>query len=199
MGQPVELDPALADRVRFLGVQHDQSKIAAIYAACDALLIPSHEDNLPNTMLEALATGTPVVAYRVGGVPDMVHEGSTGSLVERGDTAGLAKALATLLESGASEAWRGNCRAVAEREIAYEVHAKRCLTLFEDLLRTPGEKTAALGTFDERLLNTALQLAIAKTTMKPGMSEGARRGASMARIELQQLFAPRPNSAWNWM
>lgn len=199
MGQPVELDPALADRVRFLGVQHDQAKIAAIYAACDALLIPSHEDNLPNTMLEALATGTPVVAYRVGGVPDMVHEGSTGSLVDRGDVAGLARALTTLLESGASEAWRGNCRGVAEREISYEVHAKRCVSLFEDLLRMPREKTPALGTFDERLLNAALQLAVARTEMKPGMSEGARRGASMARIELQQLFAPRQQTAWNWM
>jgi glycosyltransferase involved in cell wall biosynthesis len=198
MGQPVDLDPALADRVRFLGVQHDQSKIAAIYAACDAMLIPSHEDNLPNTMLEALATGTPVVAYRVGGVPDMVHEGSTGSLVARGDTAGLARALTTLLESGATEAWRGNCRVIAEREISYEVHAKRCVSLFEDLLRQPRESTPALKTFDERLYNAAIQLAIAKTSQKPGMTEAARRGASMARIELQQLFSQRQGGGWSW-
>lgn len=198
MGQPVELDPALAERVRFLGVQHDQTTIAAIYAACDAMLIPSHEDNLPNTMLEALATGTPVVAYRVGGVPDMVHEGSTGALVDRGDTAGLARALTTLLESGATEAWRANCRAIAEREISYDVHARRCLTLFDDLLRQPREKVAARKTFDERLYNAAIQLAIARTSLKPGMSEAARRGASMARIELQQLFSQRQARGWNW-
>lgn len=198
MGQPVELDPALADRVRFLGVQHDQSKIAAIYAACDAMLIPSHEDNLPNTMLEALAAGTPVVAYRVGGVPDMVHEGSTGKLVERGNTQGLARALATLLESGATESWRGACRAIAEREIGYDVHARRCVALFEELLRTPCEKAPALGTLDERLYQAAFRLATDKTTIKPGMSEPARRAASMARIELQQLFGHHQAGGWNW-
>ncbi|HEX8878050.1 MAG TPA: glycosyltransferase [Phycisphaerales bacterium] len=198
MGQPVELDPALADRVRFLGVQHDQARIAAIYAACDAMLIPSHEDNLPNTMLEALATGTPVVAYRVGGVPDMVHEGSTGALVERGDTAGLARALTNLLKGGASEAFRGNCRAIAEREVSYDVHAQRCLALFEDLLKTPRHEEKPLGTLDERLYQAAFQLALQKTAIKPGMNEAARRGASMARVELQQLFGQTHAGGWSW-
>lgn len=198
MGQAVDLDPALADRVRFLGVQHDQSRIAAIYAACDAMLIPSHEDNLPNTMIEALASGTPVVAYRVGGVPDMVHEGVTGRLVERGDTAGLASALTTMLESGATEAWRASCRAIAEREVSYEVHARRCLSIFEDRLRRPRDAAPALRTFDDRLYESALKLAIDRTAMKPGMTEAARRGASMARIELQQLFGQHHAGGWSW-
>jgi glycosyltransferase involved in cell wall biosynthesis len=77
----------------FLGYQHD---VAPFYAAFDALVLPSANEGTPVSAIEALAAGRPVVATRVGGVPDVVRDGVDGFLVEPGDVAGLADRLAQL-------------------------------------------------------------------------------------------------------
>ena len=58
--------------------------LADIYSAADLFVIPSLEDNLPNTVLESLACGTPVVGFRSGGIAEMVDHGVTGYLAETG-------------------------------------------------------------------------------------------------------------------
>jgi glycosyltransferase involved in cell wall biosynthesis len=77
----------------FLGYQED---VAPFYAAFDALVLPSSNEGTPVSAIEALAAGRPVVATRVGGVPDVVQEGEDGFLVEPGATADLAERLAQL-------------------------------------------------------------------------------------------------------
>ena len=77
----------------FLGYQED---VAPFYAAFDALVLPSSNEGTPVSAIEALAAGRPVVATRVGGVPDVVEEGEDGFLVEPGDTDELADRLAQL-------------------------------------------------------------------------------------------------------
>ena len=77
----------------FLGYQED---VAPLYAAFDALVLPSANEGTPVSVIEALASRTPVVATRVGGVPDVVREGVDGFLVGAGDTEALADRLATL-------------------------------------------------------------------------------------------------------
>jgi len=77
----------------FLGYQQD---VAPFYAAFDALVLPSSNEGTPVSVIEALAARTPVVATRVGGVPDVVREGEDGFLVETGDTEALADRLARL-------------------------------------------------------------------------------------------------------
>ncbi len=77
----------------FLGYQED---VAPYYAAFDALLLPSANEGTPVSVIEALAAETPVVATRVGGVPDVVREGEEGFLVETGDTDELAERLTRL-------------------------------------------------------------------------------------------------------
>jgi glycosyltransferase involved in cell wall biosynthesis len=77
----------------FLGYQED---VAPWYAAMDAVALPSGNEGTPVTVIEALAAGKPVVAYEVGGVPDVVREGVDGFLVEPGSTSGLAERLAQL-------------------------------------------------------------------------------------------------------
>ena len=89
-------------RIQYLGKLDDQKDVAAAYSAADVMLLPSHEDNLPNTMLEALACGTPVIGYDIGGLPDAVRPGLTGKLVPVGDVGALAGAIREVLESGAS-------------------------------------------------------------------------------------------------
>ena len=77
----------------FLGYQED---VAPFYAAFDALVLPSSNEGTPVSAIEALAAGRPVVATRVGGVPDVVQEGDDGFLVEPGATDDLADRLAQL-------------------------------------------------------------------------------------------------------
>jgi glycosyltransferase involved in cell wall biosynthesis len=77
----------------FLGYQED---VAPFYAAFDALVLPSSNEGTPVSAIEALAAGRPVVATRVGGVPDVVQEAADGFLVEPGATDELADRLAEL-------------------------------------------------------------------------------------------------------
>jgi glycosyltransferase involved in cell wall biosynthesis len=77
----------------FLGYQHD---VAPFYAAFDALVLPSANEGTPVSAIEALASGKPVVATRVGGVPDVVRDGVDGFLVDPGDVEALGDRLADL-------------------------------------------------------------------------------------------------------
>jgi len=77
----------------FLGYQED---VGPLYTAFDALVLPSANEGTPVSVIEALASRTPVVATRVGGVPDVVRDGVDGFLVDAGDTAALAERLTRL-------------------------------------------------------------------------------------------------------
>lgn len=86
-------DLGIAKDVLFLGYQEE---VAPYYAAFDALILPSANEGTPVSVIEALAAAKPVVATRVGGVPDVVREGIDGFLVEPGDTEAMADRLARL-------------------------------------------------------------------------------------------------------
>jgi glycosyltransferase involved in cell wall biosynthesis len=94
--------PAVERRAHELGVMRDtlflgyQEEVAPYYAAFDAMILPSINEGTPVSAIEALAAGRPVVATRVGGVPDVVREGEDGFLVEAGDVDALADRLARL-------------------------------------------------------------------------------------------------------
>jgi glycosyltransferase involved in cell wall biosynthesis len=79
----------------FLGYQED---VAPFYAAFDAMILPSGNEGTPVSAIEALAAGRPVVATRVGGVPDVVRDGEDGFLVDTGDVDTLADRLVQLAE-----------------------------------------------------------------------------------------------------
>jgi glycosyltransferase involved in cell wall biosynthesis len=86
-------DIGIVERCLFLGYQDD---VAPFYAAFDALVLPSANEGTPVSVIEALAGGRPVVATRVGGVPDVVRDGVDGFLVEPGDIDALAERLGRL-------------------------------------------------------------------------------------------------------
>jgi glycosyltransferase involved in cell wall biosynthesis len=66
--------------VMYLGEIKDDFSLALIYSACDVFVAPSTEDNLPLTVMESLACGTPVVAFNIGGMPDMIDHRKNGYL-----------------------------------------------------------------------------------------------------------------------
>jgi len=83
--------------IRFIPYQKDQEQVAQYYQAADLYLQPSRVDTFPTTVLEALASGIPVVATAVGGIPEQIVEGKTGFLVPPGDAGAMAGWVLNLL------------------------------------------------------------------------------------------------------
>lgn len=71
----------------------DDERLSLIYSSADIFLLPSREDNLPNVMLESIACGTPVIAFRAGGATDVIEDGKSGYLVPTYDTSAFASKL----------------------------------------------------------------------------------------------------------
>ena len=117
------------------GLVDDDAVMSRLYAAADLVAVPSLEDNLPNTMLEAMASGTPVIGFDVGGVPDMVIPGETGFLAPLGDAEGLSRAFADALGDPSRLAAMGHAaRARIEREHTLAVQATRYRDLYRSLI-----------------------------------------------------------------
>ena len=118
-----------------LGTIRDDSRLAMLFSAVDALLMPSRSENLPNTIIESLACGTPVVAFRVGGIPELIEHRENGYLAEPFDTTDLARGIAWVLEDVERHAQlRASSRAKAEREYELTHIARRYQALYNDVL-----------------------------------------------------------------
>jgi glycosyltransferase involved in cell wall biosynthesis len=100
----------LDGRVRFVGPLA-RTEVLTLFRAADAALLSSAWENLPHSVVEALAVGTPVVATAVGGVPEVVRDGENGLLVAPGDVAALAEAIRRVSEPGLRDALAANAAA----------------------------------------------------------------------------------------
>lgn len=119
---------------RTLGYVRDDTVKRLVYSAADVLLHPAPTDNLPNTVAEALACGTPVVGFEIGGVPEMVLPGQTGWLSPTLTTQNYAACLQTALTDLASGTnLASNCRHHAEQLFAPSKVAQSYLKLAQDL------------------------------------------------------------------
>ena len=129
----------LGDRALALGHRDD---VMAILDASDLVVAPSEVDAFPTVLLEALAASVPVVATAVGGIPEIVADGETGTLVApRADAEELATALAGVLEDAKARARFGQAaRARYEAQFTATAWARRTRELYSDVLagRTPG-------------------------------------------------------------
>lgn len=134
-GRPAELPQSHS---RHLGPLDDLDRLRAAYSAADVFAIPSLQDNLPNTILESMACGTPVVGFNAGGVGEAVLDGRTGLLAKTGDTAELALALRSLLaDRQLQQAYGAEARLRVEREFTVRLQAQRYAALYRELLHTP--------------------------------------------------------------
>lgn len=132
-----ELVKAAPPPAKFLGPRPREEVLQWLQRAW-AFAAPSVWDNSPNTVYEALACGTAVVATRVGGIPELVEDGATGLLVAPGDSSALA---ATLLGALKHSAQRGQFeqagRAKAQAQFALPVILAQTLNLYAHLLNRP--------------------------------------------------------------
>lgn len=111
-------------------------EVARYYSAADVFAAPSLADNLPYTVLEAMASETPVVASRVGGIPEQVVDGETGRLFKAGSWQELGAALISLLEAPERAAAMGRAgRRRVEELFAMEPFVRGYEAVYAGLLR----------------------------------------------------------------
>jgi glycosyltransferase involved in cell wall biosynthesis len=110
-------------------------EIAALHAVSAILIHPSYLDNSPNSVAEAMASGLPIIASNVGGIPSMIENGVTGLLVEPRNPRQLAEAIIALLQNEAER------KRLARRakEVACERHlpskvAEKTLSVYKDII-----------------------------------------------------------------
>jgi glycosyltransferase involved in cell wall biosynthesis len=134
-GRPSDELEAVNIPVVSLGYLSLDEEIRTVYAAADIFVLPSLEDNLPNTMLESMSCGTPVVAFDVGGIPDVVLSGVTGQLVPVSDASQLGEAILSLVfNPDRREEIGQNCRKAMVEGYSLTVQARRYLELYRELL-----------------------------------------------------------------
>ena len=114
----------------------DDSRISKIYAAADVFVAPSREDNLPNTVIESLACGTPVVAFEIGGMVDMIDHKKTGFLAKPFDIDAMASGIAYCLSEDAKQRVSQSARETAEKNYCESMQASRYIDLYNELLPT---------------------------------------------------------------
>jgi glycosyltransferase involved in cell wall biosynthesis len=133
----------MADVVRFAGYVA-QEETPAWYRTADVFALPSDFDNSPNVVLEAMASGLPVVATDVGGLRDYIVPGRNGMLIEKGSRAALAAALESYLGDAAAAAATGRQnRADALEQFSWSVSAARMLSVFERIVEAHRGAAAA--------------------------------------------------------
>jgi len=123
----------LTDQIEWLGPRNESSVAHAMRTA-DLLVLPSLEESFSMCIAEAMAAGLPVIASRVGGIPDLVDDGQTGLLVPVGDVPALAQAIAVLVAAPQRRAAMGQeGRAKALREYAPRAVAEQTLAVYRQI------------------------------------------------------------------
>jgi glycosyltransferase involved in cell wall biosynthesis len=121
-------------KIKSVGNLTDNIALSMMYSAADVFICPSREDNLPNTVAESFACGTPCVAFNVNGLPDMVTHKETGWLANAFDPNELAIGIKWIVNHSAPEILRTAARQKALSEYSEEVMTKRYDELYKELL-----------------------------------------------------------------
>lgn len=124
-GQLAPLNPPdLGFPVHYFGHLYDDVSMRLLYSAADALVVPSRQDNLPNTAVEAQACGVPVVSFSIGGLPDIVDHERTGYLARAYSSEDLASGINWVLNKSERLVIRGQARSSALEKFTYSRVAK---------------------------------------------------------------------------
>jgi len=136
----------VAETPEVVHVLGERSDVPDLIAAADVVCLTSSFEGLPMTVLEAMALSRPVVATRVGGIPDAVTDGRTGRLVPPGDTDAFAEALIELARVPALRRTMGEAASVDYRErYTLEAMAERYGEVLGALVDSRGDRTPRCG------------------------------------------------------
>ena len=122
-------------KVHYLGKLNDDVSLALLYAAADVFVAASVQDNLPNTVVEALACGTPCAAFAIGGMPELIDREQNGYLATAYDPKDLATGIAWILEDIPRWRYLSKCAvAKVRQEFTVDRQAERYHKLYEEIL-----------------------------------------------------------------
>jgi glycosyltransferase involved in cell wall biosynthesis len=128
---PINLPDVWVQHLGF--IDHERTK-ALVYNAADLFIHPALADNLPNTVIESIVCGTPVIAFDVGGLPELVHPGKTGWLAPEIGVESFTKTIDIALEEiAAGIGLRDSCCQFAKTEFSSELQAQRYLELIRQI------------------------------------------------------------------
>jgi glycosyltransferase involved in cell wall biosynthesis len=133
-GGRLPLNGAPQVTLRSLGNLSDAASLALAYSAADVFVCPSRQDNLPNTVAEALACGTPCVAFNINGLPDMIEHRRTGWLARPFDPSDLGAGIQWVTAQPDQAALRDAARRKALTDYSLEIMTKRYCDLYAELL-----------------------------------------------------------------
>lgn len=132
IGEDNEILDSLKNVIK-LGKINDNNQMSLAFSAADVFVIPSLMDNLPNTVLESLMCGTPVIGFPVGGIPDLVIDGKNGILAKEISVQALQEAMCLFFEtSDGFDANKIRKDAISRYDIS--IQAKKYIRLFKDMV-----------------------------------------------------------------
>ncbi len=117
-----------------LGYVSDDRMITSIYNSADVYVLPSLEDNLPNTIMESMACGVPSVAFRVGGIPEMIDHRRNGYLANFKDAADLAEGIRWVLLDADRDALRDACLKKVGHNYSQQSVAMKYIEVYNELI-----------------------------------------------------------------
>lgn len=127
--------PKFPFKTSFLGTISKEEHLAKCYSAADVFVVPSLEDNLPNTVMEALSCATPVVAFKTGGIPDMVQHLENGYLAAYKNSSDLADGIQWLMLHKDNYELQKQCRLSVLENYSPEVIAHQHIALYEQIYK----------------------------------------------------------------
>jgi glycosyltransferase involved in cell wall biosynthesis len=121
--------------IRFLGVIKDEAVMRQIYSSADVTVLSSLQENLPNSIMESMACGTPVVAFNIGGIPQLVDHNLNGYLAPPFDTSDLARGITTLISNSDTRTrWSQMARQKIATTFDSRIITNSYKSLYEDVL-----------------------------------------------------------------
>lgn len=133
--RPPEEPLDLGIKVHYMGRLHDEISQILLYSAADVTVAPSRQENLSNTVMESLACGTPVVAFNIGGMPDMIDHQASGYLAAPFESDDLSAGIVWVLENATRYAELSmHARKTAVERYALKTVAKQYQALYQDIL-----------------------------------------------------------------
>jgi glycosyltransferase involved in cell wall biosynthesis len=128
-------------KVKHFGFVKDPARQALMYSAADLFLCSTLADAQPQTVVESLACGTPVIAYDIGPMPELVQDGKTGFIVPEVSVESLEATLEEVLEDPENLAEMGQtCRKEAEQKYDLSKQTKKYIDLYEKILSSKNDK-----------------------------------------------------------
>lgn len=126
-----EIAAALNCPTHVLGYVSGQQKIASIYNAADVFVLPSLNDNLPNTIMEAMACGVPCVGFNIGGIPEMIDHLRNGFIADARNVAQLCKGIRYCLHSDNHQRLSDDCLRKTKETYSQQAVANRFKEVYE--------------------------------------------------------------------